>query len=900
MKMQLTRLRVEHVRQFRQPFELSGLQPGLNIFTGPNEAGKSTLVRAIRAAFFERHRSTAVDDLRPWGDGSAAPLVELDFLIDGALHRLSKSFLSKKRCGLLVTANEGATGAGVSPGQWEGVEAEDHLAQLFGFAFAGKGASKAEHWGIPGLLWVEQGTGQDLKDAAEHARGHLHEALGGLANQLGAGLAASGGDELLVRMQAQRGELLTASTGRPKAAYAEAIELALTLTDQLASLDAQIAQYRQQVDQLAAWRQQHDQDEAERPWDAARLELQAAEIRLQALQASQRQLNEDRQRLAQKAEHHKLILTQVEAFQQQESEVARRTLAADQADSELQTSQAALNQSRLKAEASQARLELARESLRRARQLAQRHELVTRAEQARAQSRRLNEALLQAQSAHQTMLDVRQRTTGQGVSKAEVESLRQLERRLRDASLQREAVATRLQFALEPGKTLSLKGGPAGDLVLQDDGEALLSAPATVLIPGLGTLTITPGGQDLGEVSREYQLAQEALSATLQRLGLADLAEAELKLAAHTERLAELKLAEQALALTAPQGLDALRAQVGQVDARIAQSEAELGRLPTELDASLILPVDEAEALEHEAARADERARQQWGLAQQANAAAQAQVLNSGRELAAAQATLADPERLARQQTAKASLLEHGAERDALQTRIDEASQALRNEHADIVEQDIARLKLSMAQQQRSHQQRREQILVLEASLQQAGAQGLEEQRASVAGDLSRAQRRRDELQRRAAALNLLCEMLTARREATMARLKAPLQRHLDRYVRLLFPQGSLLVDEQLAPGQLSRPDVNGAMESGDFSALSFGAREQLGLISRFAYADLLREAGRPTLLILDDALVHSDTARLGQMKRVIFDAAQRHQVLLFTCHPTLWRDMGCDLRSLR
>lgn len=41
-----------------------------------------------------------------------------------------------------------------------------------------------------------------------------------------------------------------------------------------------------------------------------------------------------------------------------------------------------------------------------------------------------------------------------------------------------------------------------------------------------------------------------------------------------------------------------------------------------------------------------------------------------------------------------------------------------------------------------------------------------------------------------------------------------------------------------------------------------------------------------PTLLILDDALVHSDNQRLDQLKRVIYDASQRHQVLLMTCHP--------------
>ena len=72
-----------------------------------------------------------------------------------------------------------------------------------------------------------------------------------------------------------------------------------------------------------------------------------------------------------------------------------------------------------------------------------------------------------------------------------------------------------------------------------------------------------------------------------------------------------------------------------------------------------------------------------------------------------------------------------------------------------------------------------------------------------------------------------------------------------------------------------------------------------MGVISRLAYADLLKEAGRPTLIILDDALVHSDEERLGLMKRVLFDAGTRHQILLFTCHPMNWRDVGVSARSL-
>jgi len=34
-------------------------------------------------------------------------------------------------------------------------------------------------------------------------------------------------------------------------------------------------------------------------------------------------------------------------------------------------------------------------------------------------------------------------------------------------------------------------------------------------------------------------------------------------------------------------------------------------------------------------------------------------------------------------------------------------------------------------------------------------------------------------------------------------------------------------------------------------------------------------------------------------MKRVSFDASQHHQVLLFTCQPELWRDLGATPRLI-
>ena len=147
-------------------------------------------------------------------------------------------------------------------------------------------------------------------------------------------------------------------------------------------------------------------------------------------------------------------------------------------------------------------------------------------------------------------------------------------------------------------------------------------------------------------------------------------------------------------------------------------------------------------------------------------------------------------------------------------------------------------------------------------------------------------------------ALDHLLGLLKDKRGALTRKLQAPLQKHLNHYLQLLFPAAHLEIDENLSPGPLTRNGPAGP-ESGVFEALSFGAREQMGVISRLAYADLLREAGRPTLIILDDALVHSGDGRLSMMKRVLFDAGTRHQMLVLTCHPEKWRDVGGRARSL-
>lgn len=875
--MRLHRIRVAELRQFRAPFELNDIQPGLNVFTGDNEAGKSTLVRAIRAACFERHRSTSVEDLRPYGDTAAAPLVELDFELDGTSYRLTKSFLQKKRCELMVGTR-----------RLEGVEAEDFMAELLGFQFAPKGASRDEHWGIPGLLWIEQGAAHVVHDVVKHAADHLRRALDASLGEV----AASGGDEVVTQVRKLRDELLT-GTGKPRADYLKAGEEVSTLAQEVAALQQSVASYRSQVDSLRSLREAHAVDAKEQPWVALRAREAVARQALKATEALAGERDREREKLRQVAGMRELLAQRLSAHEEQRKRLAAREAELTNATAKLEDASGAERQLVLDGAAAMERLRAARVAFASARKEDNRTILARQLTDAQTRVADLTGQLKQAESESDRALALKRDAAHLRIDAVDLSALRNQAERLKELQIRQAAAATRLRFDLLPGTSLDFDGVPVAGR-----GERLLISPTIVSIDGVGQLHVAPGGSDLAELAQEHGELQDQHGALLQRLGLASLADVEARALAHAQRSAEAEAAEKTKKLLAPKGLDTLRFDLDAARARQAETTAALALLPPS-PTDPVPPLPEAER-HHDVCRNEaEAASQQLQAAQRALAKAVSQRDAAQQERDALKASLDDPQLLADLDAKRRELLEASHREDALKSTLAELDARIAAARPDILVQDVERLKRSADAAERDHHARDRQIIQLEAALVAVGAQGLEEELARRQSESAAAQRRLAELQRRAEALDFLLQKLELRRQALTRRLQAPLQKHLDRYLQLLFPAGSLQVQENLVPGALTRPGLRGP-EASDFDTLSFGAREQMGVISRLAYADLLKEAGRPTLIILDDVLVHSDPSRLAQMKRVLFDAAQRHQVLLFTCHPDNWRDMGVPLRALR
>ena len=113
--MRIRRLRVRDLRRYRE-LDID-LAPGVTVVRGPNEAGKSTIQRAIELAITRRVTSSAadLDALRPWdAEGDVRPWVALEFEQEEDDGRLATGTLEKSFAGQKGTVRLEYDGQSVS------------------------------------------------------------------------------------------------------------------------------------------------------------------------------------------------------------------------------------------------------------------------------------------------------------------------------------------------------------------------------------------------------------------------------------------------------------------------------------------------------------------------------------------------------------------------------------------------------------------------------------------------------------------------------------------------------------------------------------------------------------------------------------------------------------------
>ena len=886
--MKLRSLAVNQFRKFTEPTRLDGIGDGLNLVIGPNEMGKSTLLAALRAVLFERHSSKAkpITDLQNDRSGNA-PVVEARFELDGDTYTVTKRFIKQPYARL-----ECPDGV-----MLEGDGAEAKLRDLLGFSEAGPRGANDESVGMWGVLWVRQGLSFGAPEISDAA----HASLSGvLESEVGEVLGGRRGRELPQLIEQQIGEWLTRSQRRPRGEYKDAIEERDGLAEELEDLQNKRSEMANTLESLEAAQERAQQLESGAQDEQNREALAAARGELQHEIEVEAKIGEERAKLesSERARDGAVsALSEREALRARLVDTEAALARDEQSLAELeQLDRAELAQWE---ELSIRRRATAENEERAQAAVARRRDILAVISDAR-EIERLEASHTAALDAEQRLSEARRQIEAMSVNADLVERIRREERRLDRANAQLGAAATRITFDIPAERTegVEINGAPLADS--PNPTEAV--EPVAIVIPERGRIVVHPNIENRSELLDERASAETSYRAALAEVGVNSLAQAEADLRRRERLERETALMRQALAGHAPDGVAALTDQLAVRRERLETEMVglELNELPRleQAEADTDRAREElAEALE--AARMAREAYDERDLSlndqRQQLSDLRADVRQKGErasqlleELARARGELAD-EDLSAAVVAREEAV--AAQEQALAALTAGRSEAAR----DLIGARIARLERSIEMRREERSDLQAQIAGLQQRLDVQEAAGIDEQIAATERKQEQAAGRVERFERQLAVRELALRSLREAEQEARERYLAPVVRGVRPYLQMLFPQAEPTMDDALRVSAISRE--TGYEES--FERLSVGTQEQLAVLIRLAFADLLAEQGRPAAVILDDALVFSDDQRMQTMFDILNLAAQRVQIIVFTCRAQLFEGLGAQRLTL-
>jgi hypothetical protein len=502
---------------------------------------------------------------------------------------------------------------------------------------------------------------------------------------------------------------------------------------------------------------------------------------------------------------------------------------------------------------------------------------------ARAAAERLAEArarLARAEAQGQARAEALARL---GAAPLDAEGAKALERAAAEVErlrARRDALAVTVTARYDGAARISLGGA-----ILPEGQGVPLHGRATLDLPGIGSLAIDTGGRGAEqEVADRLEAAEAELHEMLRAAGVARLSEARAALAARGEAETALRLADEVLAGIAPEGVEALRAEVSAL-ALAAEGAGEEGAG----DPAALAEALRAAVQGYEAARAArEAARDDFGAAETALAEIRTALRLARSRRSAAEEARGTPESHAARKEAEAARLTR-AERSFAEASGTRDALAAAAPDMETLKAELSRAEGAVRTTDTRLRALSDRINLLDGLIRARAEDGVEEHLAETIERLEVAEARAGRYGREVAALQRLERALEEARRAARDTYFEPVRRELLPLLALLHDDAELTLDDaSLLPVALTR---DGQEEPLDI--LSGGTAEQIAILTRLAFARLFAKAGRAVPVILDDALVHSDDDRIERMFTALHRVAGDQQILVFTCRSRAFSRLG-------
>ena len=887
--MKIRSVELTNFRKFVGTFRVDCIGDNVNVLVGRNELGKSTLLEAINGAIFEKAKSTAthVKAFRHLAN-QTVPEVKLAFDVDGKSWLIHKRFAGQAGKAILSCSDQRL---------FEDDAAEAELQRLLGFSGGRSGGEP----GIWGTLWVQQGQSFGDVELNEQAQRTMQ---GCLEAQVG---LVTGGTRGQKFPKAVRDALDALRGARgPRGRFKDAVDKLSDAKQQVGDLEAKRQAVFQFMEDLG--RNKHDLKQELDGWDEAahRLELEGERTKRTAAVTraaevgsarSAAKLARDRATQARKlVDDRAKAVEELRPLEASLSELGAQNEAAlaAQADAQVAVSEGEAKLADLRIKTTQ------------------------NAERTRKLERVRNVVRLNAEVAqHQHILDVsatlelERQQLGEmiGAIAATDEAVTRIEEAVTEcaaADAAMSAVATTVSFAVQDD---------ARDSILVD-GKAISSSASsmpimgktTVAIARVGTITIEPQIKNRGALLTRRDAAVQQMKDALQAAGVESLAAGRTAAAQRKEHARRLNEIGKELARVpgdkskklAP-GLDALRSHLSELRGRLKvdMKTCELTEIPAEtaLARDIQENLDDGVRLEAEIKTAEAKlagpadvllqAEKKLRHARERMAGLNGTIESKKADLAASRMSGSDEqlvsaaEALEREAAVADMLLiekerEEGESLEAIDARIKRLEKAASNHH-----QSVATLSTEVTR--------------LTALIEANEGAGVEEMLLGAEAERDRLTNTITEFQEEVDVLQMLLDTLETAEGEAKTRYLAPVVSRVEPYLKMLLPGSNIVLDENLQIAALQR---SGQRE--DFEVLSGGTKEQLAVLTRLAFAELLLGQGRPATVILDDALAFSDDDRIENMFDVLMRAGENVQIIVLTCRKRLFTRLAASPLEIR
>lgn len=876
----ITHIAVEGVGRFRARHVVRGLGPGLNLLCAPNEAGKSTIFRALQTCLFSRHDANTKETRSLACLGAQLPArVAIGLTHDETDYRVEKAFLRGASARLYKAGTLIADGRAADEAVWSILGIEPGTRMFEDSAF--------------GLFWVRQGQSFEPIRPSDDMHAMLSRVIEAEVGQV---LGGERGERVLTSIAAQLASEET-KTGHPKTGgrWKAAIDAADDTRKALASVRATLDVLEADRQALLGKLRERDgladaaaQAQMQADLDAAKREREAAAERDHA--AEKAEAEAARCELAQERTQQKhLRLIELE----ERIKAARASIVA--LDQQVQALDVALAaQSAVLAEHDGALKNLA-ERLQAADRAVDEARAVEAAAKDAERAAELRGRLDQARDLRERIGKLQQAAALIAVTPDMLRKLEMTAQDLDAALARREAKAPRVAVRLGPQGQGQVACG--GELLSASRDYAVV-APLRIAIGQIAAIEIAPAA--MPEEAPAIEKARQKLDRDLRAAGVRSLAEARERRARAEDMAAEQRgfMAELAILAPATGGVDGVALLEEALAAVQAKLDA-LGPLAGSLGgADALLAQRLAAEQARETLRREDHDLQMVALAARSAVAAETERLAKLRaertglnaKLEESLAPCPDRERpqlllalAAEAAQAKAQFAAAQAEAQRLRAAVPNAEQRA------ALDARVKRLTQAIAGQQTRLQELDRDIAGLQGRIASRGGEGLGEREAELAEALALAERERGRTERHLAALRLLRDTIESCRRDARERFLVPVKRAMKPYLHTLFPGAEAELDEHFLIGgvQRSGPEIE------PFASLSDGTREQIAIIVRLAFGRLVAERGRPVPVVLDDALVFSDDERIERMFDVLMQAAEQQQVLMLTCRGRAFQSCG-------